>query len=383
MEVIWSILKQALTITGFVITMMLIIDYVNVLSQGKLLVKLKNKRGAQIIAGTLLGLIPGCLGTFTVVSMYTHRLLSFGALTAAMIATSGDETFLMFAIIPDKVWIIMLILAALAISVGFITDKLMGKRDFISAKKFSFEVHSQDHKECIIDNLKLFNFRFSLLRIASLLLLGFFIIAPIIGLTKHEHNVLMPKVEVQEPHQHTDDCNHPQSDHNHATESSPNHENHNHGKFDWFSITLIITASIGFFICLTCSEHFLRDHMLKHLIIKHLPKIFLWTIIALILIHIFLMFTDIHLWINNNLWLVLLIAVFVGIIPESGPHILFLSLYISGTIPLSILIANSIVQDGHGALPLFAESKRSFVAAKSINLIVGLIIGSIGILSGL
>jgi hypothetical protein len=381
MDAIWSIIKQALAITGFVMTMMLIIDYINVISHGRLLSKLKKRRSAQIITGTLLGLIPGCLGTFTAVSMYTHRLLGFGALTAAMIATSGDEAFLMFAIIPGKAWIIMLILAFVAIIAGFITDKLMKNRDLISDKGFSFDVHTQDHKECIIDNLKLFNFKFSPLRIISLIILAFFLVAPIIGLTEHVHHTLMPTMETSPTHQH-EECDHENHNHTNESEGITNHEHHEHGKFNWFTISLIIAASIGFLICLTCSEHFLKDHLYKHLLIKHLPKIFLWTIIALILIHLFLKFTDFHLWINNNLWLVLIIAVLVGIIPESGPHLLFLSLFVSGTIPLSILIANSIVQDGHGALPLFAESKKSFLYVKTINLFIGLIIGSIGLLFG-
>lgn len=382
MDIIWSIVKQALAITGFVMTMMLIIDYVNVISHGKLLSKLKRRRSAQIITGTLLGLIPGCLGTFTAVSMYTHRLLSFGALTAAMIATSGDEAFLMFAIIPGKAWIIMLILAVVAIAVGFITDRVMKNRDLIADKGFSFDVHTQDHKECIIDNLRLFNFKLSPLRIISLLILGFFLIAPIIGLTEHVHHTLMPATEVNTNHQ-DHECEHENHNHNHEAEASKNHVHHEHSKLNWFNLTLMIAAAIGFLICLTCSEHFLKDHLYKHLLIKHLPKIFLWTVIALILIHLFLKFTDFHLWINNNLWIVLLIAVLVGIIPESGPHLLFLSLYISGTIPLSILIANSIVQDGHGALPLFAESKKSFLYVKTINLVIGFIIGSFGLLFGM
>jgi hypothetical protein len=41
-------------------------------------------------------------------------------------------------------------------------------------------------------------------------------------------------------------------------------------------------------------------------------------------------------------------------------------------------MANSIVQDGHGMLPLLAESKKSFLWVKIINIIVGLIVGLSG-----
>ena len=56
--------------------------------------------------GAFLGVIPGCLGAFAAVSLYSHRNLSFGALVAAMIATSGDEAFVMFSMFPLQViWI--------------------------------------------------------------------------------------------------------------------------------------------------------------------------------------------------------------------------------------------------------------------------------------
>jgi hypothetical protein len=73
---------------------------------------------------------------------------------------------------------------------------------------------------------------------------------------------------------------------------------------------------------------------------------------------------------------------FIGIIPESGPHLIFVTLFVSGSIPFSILIANSIVQDGHGALPLLAESRKSFLYMKGVNFIVGLLVGITGILAG-
>jgi len=52
-------------------------------------------------------------------------------------------------------------------------------------------------------------------------------------------------------------------------------------------------------------------------------------------------------------------------------------MFFAGQIPFSILLANSIVQDGHGALPLLAESKKSFIYMKLINMIVGLIVAFI------
>ena len=80
--------------------------------------------------------------------------------------------------------------------------------------------------------------------------------------------------------------------------------------------------------------------------------------------------------------MVLTIAVLIGIIPESGPHLVFVTLFAQGSLPFSILLASSIVQDGHGTLPLLAVSKRGFIILKIINVAAGFAIGMIGMLFG-
>ena len=85
---------------------------------------------------------------------------------------------------------------------------------------------------------------------------------------------------------------------------------------------------------------------------------------------------------QENQLIVLVIACLVGLIPESGPHLLFLTLFTENAIPFSIFLASSIVQDGHGMLPLLAESRRDFLKVKAINLVVGLLAGLIGYASG-
>ena len=81
-------------------------------------------------------------------------------------------------------------------------------------------------------------------------------------------------------------------------------------------------------------------------------------------------------------WLVLIVACLVGLVPESGPHLIFLTLYAQGTVPFSVLLASSIVQDGHGMLPVLAHSGRGFLLIKGINLLVGLAVGAAAMLLG-
>ncbi len=93
-------------------------------------------------------------------------------------------------------------------------------------------------------------------------------------------------------------------------------------------------------------------------------------------------FVDVNSLVANNMLLVLLLAVAIGVIPESGPHLIFVTLFAAGTIPFSILLASSISQDGHGMLLLFAESKRSFLSVKIVNIIVAFVVGGMGYLIG-
>ena len=78
---------------------------------------------------------------------------------------------------------------------------------------------------------------------------------------------------------------------------------------------------------------------------------------------------------GRKCFLMILFAILIGIIPESGPHMLFVTLFATGVVPFSVLLASSISQDGHASLPLLAESKSSFLKAKIINVIVAAIVG--------
>ena len=80
---IYMILQQTLIITAFVLGMMMIIEYINTKTGGILSRKLQASPWIQILIGALMGIIPGCLGTYTIVSLYVHRVVNFPALMAA------------------------------------------------------------------------------------------------------------------------------------------------------------------------------------------------------------------------------------------------------------------------------------------------------------
>ncbi|MDH5406065.1 MAG: putative manganese transporter, partial [Candidatus Aminicenantes bacterium] len=97
-----GLLKESLTIVALVFVMMVAVDYVNVATKGKLKGLLKGGQWRQYVTSSFLGVTPGCAGSFMTVSLYVHGLISFGAIVGAMIATSGDEAFVMLSLFPKK-----------------------------------------------------------------------------------------------------------------------------------------------------------------------------------------------------------------------------------------------------------------------------------------
>jgi putative 10TM heavy-metal exporter len=341
MNILTEVLKHALMITGFVFVMMLIIEYVNVQTKGLWQNHLANSIWKQYFLAAFLGAIPGCLGAFTAVTLFSHRIISFGAVVTAMIATSGDEAFVMLAMFPQKAILLMAFIFIIGIIAGFITDKLFSQKHFeIKFAHNKFPLHEEEKCDCIPHGHFFSNFtKISTPRILMIIIISIFLLGTISG------------------------------------EIGPE-------KWNWIRITITFTSLIAVFIVITVPEHFLEEHLWKHIVKVHIPKIFLWTFGTLLIVNILLQFLDINSWIANNMFVILIAALLIGIIPESGPHLVFVTLFASGTIPFSILLASSIVQDGHGMLPMLAESKQGFFAVKMVNLVFGAIVGIIGLLAG-
>jgi hypothetical protein len=128
-------------------------------------------------------------------------------------------------------------------------------------------------------------------------------------------------------------------------------------------------------VLIFAKDHFVEEHLWNHIIKKHLPTIFAWTFGVLLVLGVIMHYVNIDNWISDNTALMILLATLIGIIPESGPHMIFVTLFAAGVVPFPVLLASSISQDGHAGIPLLAESKKSFAWAKLINCFVALAAG--------
>ena len=149
--------------------------------------------------------------------------------------------------------------------------------------------------------------------------------------------------------------------------------------WDWKRITFMIVGFIGIWIVGSSSKHFIHDHLWKHVTKEHLPTLFAWTFAALSVIHFTNEYLDLGQLIRESQIQITLLSAVVGIIPSSGPHLLFVTLFSKDLIPLGTLVVSSIVQDGHGMLPLLAFSRGAFLKVKGINLLIGVLVGMIWI----
>lgn len=269
-EAFFDILKESIILTAIVVGLMMVVEVINFYSEGKLKAFAGRTKKWQSLAAGILGATPGCIGGYVSVSMYTKGVFSFGALLSMMVATTGDEAFLMLAMIPKTAIAIMIALLVLGVVTGLIVDKVTnGPEPSLAPIDKEGHCHGHHHKDT-------------------------------------PHTTLKSR--------------------------------------------LLHTAG-------------------------HALKVFLWTFGIMMTVGLLQEHVDVESWISGNTALMVLLAAVIGLIPQSGPHMIFITMFASGIVPLPVLLASCISQDGHAGLPLIAEAKKSFVIAKAVKLVMALAVG--------
>lgn len=336
-----GVLAESLMVTGFVFVMMILVEYAQVVTAGLLGRWLQRGGLMRTAAVALVGTVPGCLGAFTDVTLYIHRMISFGALVGAMIASSGDEAFVMLALFPKQALLLFLLLLVYGLLVALVVERLGAPRFYrCDPCPEGIELHLEE------GGLRWDAFRresfgsWSFPRATLATALGLFLLAVFVGW-------LGP------------------------------------AEWNWVRLTVLVVASAALVVIFVAPEHFLQEHLYAHVARKHLPKIFVW-VVGILLALAWLKAAQLPLaaWIESHRAWALLVAVAIGVIPESGPHMVFVTLFAQGALPFSALAASSVVQDGHGMLPLLAESRAEFVKVKAVNAAAGLVLGGILMLLG-
>lgn len=337
-----ALIRESLMVTGFVVAMMLLVECAQLGSSGRLAGMIRGGGVRQYVIAGLVGVVPGCLGAFSVVALYTHGLAGFGALVTAMIAASGDEAFVMLALIPSRAPLVFVALLTAGILVGIAVDRVPWIARLSGGVvcpesvvhvgvDAPFPLSSRrvfrDWRRCTVA-------RGALSVSLSLFLLGI--------------------------------C---------AGEFGP-------AEWNWVRATMCAVTGGALLVVATAPEHFLEKHLWEHVVRGHATRVFGWTLVALFVSSRAAAWLRMEEDGGESQWALLLGACLIGLIPESGPHLVFVTLYAQGAIPFGVLLGSSIVQDGHGALPLLAHSRRAFLVLKAVNLAAGLLFGAAALLAG-
>ena len=354
-DILLDALRAAVLITGMVVMMMMMIESLNISSGGRFFNLLRGSKFGQIVVSALLGWIPGCIGGFASVSLFSHGMISFGALVAMLIATSGDEAFVMLTLFPGKALWISLLILVIGIITGVLIDYVgpkLGLKPYALKTCDEMQIHEEDKHEHNHPEEKTGGkgrkWHFTWRRAVLLVGTGLYIAALATGMLEHEHEG-----------------------------GAGDDHGFNLLSEDWMNMVFAAVSLIMLGVVAFGSDHFVEEHLWHHVIARHALKIFLWTFGVLIVLGFITEVWDISSWISANVPLMIVLATLIGIIPESGPHLIFVTLFAAGVIPAPVLIASCISQDGHASLPLLAESKGAFIRAKAINCVVALIAGLI------
>lgn len=331
---LWEVFRHSLIITILVFAMMVLVDYINVSTRGRMTALMKGGVWRQYLTASFLGATPGCLGAFMNVSFYVHGLLTFGAMVGGMVATSGDEAFVMLALFPQQAILLFALLFIVGILFAWISDHLARVFGISPCEECQLQVvHTEEPSEPlnlrrVWANLKKTSLQRYLLIVLFLLILygvGFGSLGP----------------------------------------------------GGWKKWTFGVILLLGLAATLLSSPHYFREHIWDHLLARHIWRVFLWTFFALLFVEVGLEHWNLENFISNHMVWILLIAALLGLIPESGPHLVFVIMYAQGIIPFSVLLVSSLIQDGHGMLPLLSYTVKDSILIKLFNLGFGLLLGGV------
>lgn len=273
----------------------------------------------QIVISSFLGALPGCGGAIVVVTQYLQRKVSFGAVIATLTATMGDAAFLLLTAKP--VFFLWFVLASfvLGIVAGWIVDKIHGKDFYPSYAKYGIEDPEPRYR--VSDNVA-----------SNIRNIWWLIFIP--GICLGFANAFQIDLDA--------------------------------------IVHLPITIPIGcvgavlsIIVWALRSSQPCKSNQGIHYIAQETSFITVWVIAALLVYEsiVYGFNLDLQQLFLSAAPVLPLIGSIVGLIPGCGPQIIVTTLFISGVIPFSAQIGNSISNDGDALFPVLAlETKTAILA---------------------
>ena len=294
---------------------------------------LKAARRWQSLFAALLGAMPGCGGAIIVVTQYTRGYVTFGGVVSVLIATMGDAAFLLLAREPMTAVAIMSISVLIGWVSGVIVDKVHGQ-DFMSqgGKPQLCPAFLPGRREMEEGRWRRLMERFWLALVLSGLGVGVLVAAQV------DFDALIAGLGIP---------------------------------VFWLGVAgaALCLAMWGF--SRTSHAHaescpYLRSNMTSTTrVIKDTNFVTSWVVVGFLSyeLAVHILGSGIENWLSVWAPFVPLVAIAIGFIPGCGPQIVVTSLYVTGVVPLSAQLGNSIANDGDALFPALALAPRAALLA--------------------
>ena len=274
----------------------------------------------EIPISAFLGAIPGCGGAIMVMSLFTRGVVSFGAVLAALISTMGDAAFLLLATKPQAALIILPVTFCTGIVSGYLVKPF--------TKNFLQKKINQDFLITELPKNKTSD---------KFYLIWFFFLIPGLALG------IMNALNIETSYLVSD---------------------------------IDIIQFISFLLALYCVFLWvlnpLTDIQMASIHENSFRKVVdttcfvtVWVIISFVIYELINISTQGAIFESLKYFgpFIPLMAIIIGFIPGCGPQIMITSMYVSGQLPMSAQIGNSISNDGDALFPAIAISAKAAIIA--------------------
>ncbi len=373
----------------FVGAVLLLFGYINYKMSGRFVATITKSKRWQPVFGALLGVTPGCGGTIFLMPLFVRGSVTFGAVVAALIATTGDSSFVMIAGIPLQYLVVSAVAVLVGILTGYVVDSTrigIKLRDAYERSKASKKEQKKRHSHVRhtvrvphIGHAEGDDIDWALHHVARghpatdtlayrithhgylwyWLLLGIGLVLGVLGLFQVDINALVVP---------------------------------NLGLIVGVAGTVMSIAWMLFGKKLLASDtHEETEQKVtswRETLIHNAQEtafVITWVFVGLLAYELAVLglgggdYAQGEQLIESALRTAgiaaVLIGALVGMIPGCGPQIIFVTLFMQGHLPFAALLANAISQDGDAILPLIALDRRSAGMAVIVTTIPAALIG--------
>ncbi len=356
-DVVTSALADAyLQVTVFVAGTLIVVYSLENIFKADLGRFLQRQERLQAPMAAFLGALPGCGGAIIVITQYIRGYITFGSVVAVLTATMGDAAFLLIAREPVTGIAIMVMGLVVGSVSGWIVDAIHGP-DFLrgtdvaaarpEAVDKALERFVPDRSESkAVAAIREGSSRMWYLVLIPGLFLG------ILVATQVDVDAALGSFGALEPTR-------------------------------WFGVGAAVFCLLMWALSRRGNSQVAafcpvrrKKYSTSERIILDTNFVTTWVVLGFLVYEIAVYFTGsgIENWLQVWLPLAPLMGVVVGLLPGCGPQIVTTTLYISGVIPLSAQIGNSISNDGDALFPAIALAPRAAIVATLYTTIPALLL---------